>query len=304
MKNSETIIQVKQLGRLFDRQVALEDVSFEVKAGQVFGIVGENGAGKTTLIKHLLGQYIAQQGSVKVFGKNPVEQPEKVLAKIGYLSEEPDLPAWMTVKEIINYTAAFYTNWDHQYAAELTDVFALQTNKRIRELSKGQKARVGLVLAQAHRPELLLLDEPSSGLDPNVRRDILSAIIRTVSKEGRTVIFSSHLLEEVERVSDQLLMLDKGKKLLCDSMENVLFSHHRFVIRSESDILSKLSNDSFRDIGLLNHQQLNNETILNFCGNQKAIKQQLLTAKIDILAQNKMSLSDIFIARTTASQGV
>jgi len=304
MKNSKTIIQVKQLGRLFDQQTALENVSFEVKAGQVFGIVGENGAGKTTLIKHLLGQYIAQQGSVKVFGKNPVEQPEKVLAKIGYLSEEPDLPAWMTVKEIINYTAAFYTNWDHQYAAELTDVFALQTNKRIRELSKGQKARVGLVLAQAHRPELLLLDEPSSGLDPNVRRDILSAIIRTVSKEGRTVIFSSHLLEEVERVSDQLLMLDKGKKLLCDSMENVLFSHHRFVIRSESDILSKLSNDSFRDIGLLNHQQLNNETILNFCGNQKAIKQQLLTAKIDILAQNKMSLSDIFIARTTASQGV
>ncbi|MDQ7050167.1 MAG: ABC transporter ATP-binding protein [Enterobacterales bacterium] len=303
MQDTNTIIQVNQLSRQFGEQAALDNISFKVKAGQIFGIVGENGAGKTTLIKHILGQYIAEQGSIKVFGKDPVEEPEKVLAKIGYLSEEPDLPAWMTVKEIIKYTAAFYANWDHRYAAELMEVFSLQTNKRIRELSKGQKARVGLVLAQAHRPELLLLDEPSSGLDPNVRRDILGAIIRTVSEEGRSVIFSSHLLEEVERVSDHLMMLDKGKRLLSDSMDNILAHHYRFVISGNNEINTKQLRDDFKNLGLLNSQQLENEWLLNFYGDEQQIEAQLNDNTYPILSKNKLSLSDIFIARTTANKG-
>lgn len=304
MQSEDTILQISKLTRSFGEQVALNNISMEVKKGQVFGIVGENGAGKTTLIKHLLGQYIAQQGSVKLFGLDPVEAPEKVLAKIGYLSEEPELPAWMTVKELISYTSAFYPNWDHQYASELTDVFSLQLTKRISELSKGQKARVGLVLAQAHRPELLLLDEPSSGLDPNVRRDILSAIIKTVSDEGKTVIFSSHLLEEVERVSDHLMMLDSGKIMLLDSMENVLSSHHRFVIKSKGSVTLSRIKEQFLPSGLFNYSQDTNEYILDFDGNQTNIEKSILNNSHEILSHRKLSLNDIFVSRSDANKGV
>ena len=304
MQNENTILQVKNLTRTFSEQIALDNVSMEVKKGQVFGIVGENGAGKTTLIKHLLGQYIAQQGSVRLFGLDPVEAPEKVLAKIGYLSEEPELPAWMTVKELINYTSAFYPNWDHQYASELTDVFSLQLNKRVSELSKGQKARAGLVLAQAHRPELLLLDEPSSGLDPNVRRDILSAIIKTVADEGKTVIFSSHLLEEVERVSDHLMMLDSGKTILLDSMENVLSSHHRFVIKSKDGLNLDDLKKQFNPSGLFNSSQNGYEITLDFDGKQSEIEKSLIDFPYKILSHRSMSLNDIFVSRSDANKGV
>jgi len=305
MNNEETntILKVEGLSRHFGDQIALDNISLSVKKGQVFGIVGENGAGKTTLIKHLLGQYIAQQGTVRLFGLDPVEEPERVLSKIGYLSEEPELPAWMTVKELLNYTSAFYPNWDHQYASELIDVFALQTDKRIRDLSKGQKARVGLVLAQAHKPELLLLDEPSSGLDPNVRRDILSAIIKTVADEGRTVIFSSHLLEEVERVSDHLVMLDKGNILLSDSMENVLSNHQQFIVEAKSNLTTKQLVDDYSDLGLFNVKQQNDEYTLYFCGDKKGIEKKLVDDFYEILAHRNMSLNDIFVSRSSANKG-
>ena len=173
----------------------------------MFGLVGENGAGKSTLIKHLLGLWRAEAGSVKVFGLDPVPDPTAVLGRIGYLSEQPDLPGWMRVAELLRYTQAFYPRWDATYAEQLLRQFGLDAGARIRTLSKGQRARLGLIAAEAHRPDLLILDEPSSGLDPIVRRDILEAIIRTVTDEGRTVIFSSHLLDEVERVSDHVAML-------------------------------------------------------------------------------------------------
>jgi len=297
-ENTKNVVAITNLTRQFDEQLALDDVSINVKSGQVFGIVGENGAGKTTLIKHMLGQYKAQQGTVTMFDDEPVASPEKVLAKIGYLSEEPELPAWMTVKEILNYTAAFYPTWDNDYAEQLIKAFSLNLDKRVRDLSKGQKARVGLVLAQAHKPELLLLDEPSSGLDPNVRRDILSAVIKTVSDEGRTVILSSHLLEEVERVCDHLMMLDKGRVLLFDSMEKVLNNHHRIIAKPDSGIsLSDLSKFD----GVFNAGNDNDEWKIDFYGDLEQLKTELDTKSVAIISNRLMSLNDIFISRTSAS---
>ena len=131
-------------------------------------LVGENGAGKTTLLKHFLGLYRAQMGSVRVFGKDPVADPPGVLSEIGYLSEDRDLPDWMRVSELMNYTKQFFANWDAAYAEELRDMFELSGRQKIRTLSRGQRARAGLLVALAHRPNLLLLDEASSGLDPVV----------------------------------------------------------------------------------------------------------------------------------------
>jgi len=229
----EPVVAVTGLSRAFGAMKALNDVTLELPPGRVFGLVGENGAGKSTLIKHLLGLWRAETGRVRVFGLDPVSEPIAVLGRVGYLSEQPDLPGWMRVAELLRYTQAFYPQWDTTYAAQLLNQFSLDPDARVKTLSKGQRARLGLIAAEAHRPDLLILDEPSSGLDPIVRRDILEAIIRTVTDEGRTVIFSSHLLDEVERVSDYVAMLHRGVLKLCAPLDDIKGQHRRIALRFE-----------------------------------------------------------------------
>jgi len=219
------VIDVSALTRPFGGRSALASVSLTIPRGGVYGLVGANGAGKTTLIKHILGLFRAESGSVRVFGLDPVAEPVAVLSRIGYLSEENDIPGWMRVEELIRYSRSFYPAWDDAYAEELREAFTLDPRAKVKTLSKGQKARAGLLLALAHRPELLVLDEPSSGLDPIVRRDILGAILRTIAHEGRTVLFSSHLLEEVEQVADHVTLIREGKIVLSAPLEAVRQSH-------------------------------------------------------------------------------
>ncbi|MBI2840276.1 MAG: ABC transporter ATP-binding protein [Acidobacteria bacterium] len=199
--------------------------------GAVYGLVGANGAGKTTLIKHLLGLLRAESGSVRVFGLDPVADPVSVLSRIGYLSEENDIPGWMRVDERIRYSRAFYPGWDDVYAEEPRHTFGLDPMVKIRNLSKGQMARAGLLIALAHRPELLVLDEPSSGLDPIVRRDMLGAVIRTIAHEGRTVLFSSHLVGEVEQVADHVTMISRGRIARSAPPEVIRESHRCVTVR-------------------------------------------------------------------------
>ena len=199
---TDAVIEIKSLSRRFGSELVLDKVSLDIPRGVVFGLVGENGAGKTTLIKHILGLLKAQSGSIRVFGLDPVADPVGVLGRVGYLSEQRDLPLWMRVDELLRYTQAFYPKWDAAYAGQLRGQFGLHPASRIKSLSRGECAKAGLLLALAHRPELLLLDEPSSGLDPVVRRDILEAIIRTVVDEGRTVFFLKQFNTSVIEVED------------------------------------------------------------------------------------------------------
>jgi ABC-2 type transport system ATP-binding protein len=230
------VVEIAGVTRTFGGKAALDNVSLALPKGTVLGLVGENGAGKTTLIKHILGLLRAESGSVRVFGANPVDDPVGVLSRIGYLSEEDNLPGWMRVHELLRYAAAFYPTWDQAYADALRREFGLPEKAVVKNLSKGQRARAGLTLALAYRPPLLLLDEPSSGLDPIVRRDILGAIIRTIADEGRTVLFSSHLLSEVERVSDRVAMIKAGKIVFCETMEEIQETYHRVTLRFETPL--------------------------------------------------------------------
>jgi ABC-2 type transport system ATP-binding protein len=227
----DAVIETAGLTRRFGAKTALDNVRLSVPRGAVFGLVGVNGAGKTTLIKHVLGLLRAKEGSIRVFGRDPTADPAGVLSRVGYVSEDPDLPGWMRVGELIRYTRAFYPAWDDAFAEELRASFALDLNARVKHLSKGQRARTNLVLALAHRPELLVLDEPSSGLDPIVRRDILEAIIRTIAEEGRTVLFSSHLLHEVERVADRVALIDAGRIVFSGALDRIKDTHHRLTLR-------------------------------------------------------------------------
>ena len=226
----EQVVELRGVTRRFGAKMALDGIDFVVPRGMVLGLVGENGAGKTTLIRHVLGLLKAQAGRVRVFGLDPVGEPQRVLSRVGYLSEEADLPVWMRVHELMRYVAAFYPTWDDGYAEELRKEFGLDLKAKLKNLSKGQRARAGLMGALAYRPELLVLDEPSSGLDPIVRRDILGAIIQTIAEEGRTVLFSSHLLSEVERVSDEVAMIKAGRILFCDTLDRIKERHRRITV--------------------------------------------------------------------------
>jgi ABC-2 type transport system ATP-binding protein len=228
---NDNTIEISGLKRRFGKTLALDDVSLDLPQGIVLGLIGENGAGKTTLIKHVLGLLKAKAGNVRVFGLDPVRDPVGVLGRIGYLSETRDLPEWMRIGELMRYSQPFYPDWDQAYAEELRETFELDSAQKIKTLSKGQRARTALLVALAHRPDLLLLDEPSSGLDPIVRRDILSAIIRTVAEEGRSVLLSSHLVDEVERVADSVAIIHHGQMVLTDSLENIKENHHRLTLR-------------------------------------------------------------------------
>ena len=294
---ADPVVQVKQLRRQFRRKVALDDVCLDIPCGCVYGLVGENGAGKTTLLKHMLGLYKPQQGTVRVFGKSPVDQPVEVLSQVGYLSEDRSLPDWMTIAELLNYTAAFYPTWDTAYASELQDTFELNPGQKVSTLSRGQKARVGLTLALAYRPALLVLDEPSSGLDAIVRRDILAAIIRTVADDGRTVIFSSHLLDEVQRVSDRFAMLHHGKLLISGDLTETLAAHERLTFRfrePQRELPIETTTLQTDDVG--------KEWSILCNGDRDAVTQSLIEAGAEIVDRRTATLDDLFVAKAKATQ--
>lgn len=290
----ETVASIQNLTRTYKRVTALDNVSLDIPKGSVFGLVGSNGAGKTTLIKHIMGMLRPQSGTVRVFGLDPIAEPEAVLVRIGFLSEDRDLPGWMRVHELMRYLRAFYPNWDPDFAEQLREQFKLDPQAKLKTLSRGQLAQAGLLGALAHRPDFLVLDEPSSGLDPIVRRDILSAIIRTVADEGRTVLFSSHLLDEVERVADHMAMIYNGKLMLNAPMEDIKANHVRLV----ATFTTPPTTGSLP--GALSCNNFNGEwTIL--CNSQiDACKQAITEQGGSILEENEAGLEEIFIAHAGA----
>jgi ABC-2 type transport system ATP-binding protein len=286
-------IEFHQVTRRFGSKVALDDVSLDIPRGGVFGLVGENGAGKTTLLKHALGLFKAREGGrVRVFGLDPVADPPGVLSRVGYLSEDRDLPEWMRVDELLRYSQAFYPKWDERYAEELRAWFDLDLRQRIRDLSRGQRAQAGLLVALAHRPELLILDEPSSGLDPVVRRDILGAIVRTVGDEGRTVLFSSHLLDEVERVADRVAMLHKGRVVMCDELEAIKAAHRRVTLHFVEPQASRPALP-----GALACEGDGREWTVLCNGRVAELRAAAAAAGAEVVEEQTATLEEIFVAR-------
>jgi ABC-2 type transport system ATP-binding protein len=290
--DSKTVVQIERVTRQYGSTTALDDMSLSVPRGTVFGLVGVNGAGKTTLIKHVLGLLKAQTGRVRTFGLDPVADPVGVLSRIGYLSEERDLPDWMRLDELLHYNRAFYPNWDDKYAEELRQAFQLDPAKKVKQLSRGQRARTGLLVALAYRPEILVLDEPSSGLDPIVRHDILAAIIRTISEEGRTVLFSSHLLDEVERVCDYVTMIDQGRIVLCGELDQVKGSYHCLTVRFDT-----AQPHPPTIAGALNWKGGRHEWTAVCDGQFDSLQSAVSEAGARIVSQRAPSLDEIFVAQ-------
>ena len=204
-------IETKDLSYRPGKSFSLDGLSIQVRSGAIYGFLGPNGAGKTTTIRLLLGLLRADGGSISVLGEPIPRRIRQALVRIGYVPERPHLHLSLTVEESVRFHAAFYPTWDPTWASELLNRFGLEPKRGIRSLSKGEMGKLMITLALAQKPELLLLDEPTDGLDPVVRRELLSALLDYVSDRGATVFISSHLVHELERVCDWIGVLDRGR---------------------------------------------------------------------------------------------
>jgi ABC-2 type transport system ATP-binding protein len=213
-------IRLDNVTKQFGAQKALDGVSLDVPAGTVFALLGENGAGKTTAIRILLGLTQADAGRSTVLGLDSWREGKQVRSRVGYVAERPTLYDWMTVNEIGWFTGGFYGSGFYDRYLRLAADYELPTNRQIKHLSKGMRAKVALSLALAHEPELLILDEPTSGLDTLVRREFLEGMV-DLAAAGRTVFLSSHQIGEVERVADIIAILREGRLVLVERLDTL-----------------------------------------------------------------------------------
>lgn len=214
------VLRLHNVTKRYRDQLALDNVSLEVPPGVVVALLGENGAGKTTALRILLGLTELDAGEAEVLQLDSRRQGEEIRRLVGYVPERPTLYEWMTVAEIGWFAAGFYRKGYLTRYEELIKQFELPTDRRIKQLSKGMRAKVALALALAHEPEVLILDEPTSGLDPLVRREFLESMV-DVAAAGRTVLLSSHQIGEVERVADMVALLKKGRLVLFQPLDDL-----------------------------------------------------------------------------------
>lgn len=213
-------ITIKGISKKFRRTQALDDVTLQVPTGTVFALLGENGAGKTTLIRSILGLETPDTGSVDVLGMDPARAGLELRRKIGYVADSPALYEWMTIAEIGWFAAGFYPEGYQENYQSYIQRFKLSANEKVKNLSRGMRAKVNLSLALAHEPDLIIMDEPTSGLDTVVRRRFLESMI-DIAAEGRTVLLASHQIPEVERVADIVAIVNQGKVQLVERLESL-----------------------------------------------------------------------------------
>jgi len=194
-----------------DRSFALKELSLRVPMGSIYGFLGPNGSGKTTTIRAFMGMLKPDSGEIRLLGMTVPKDIARALARVGYVPERPHVYPALTVAEQLRYHGSFFALWDEGWAAELTERLGLDPERKIARMSKGETGKLLILLALAQRPDLLVLDEPTDGLDPVIRRDVLTAVLDYVGETGATVFISSHLVHELERICDWVGVMDRGR---------------------------------------------------------------------------------------------
>lgn len=233
-----SIISVQQACRRFGDKAVLRGVDLTIPPGAIVGLLGKNAAGKSTLLKCLLGLLRTDSGTMRVFDESPWEFSAATKAKIGYVPQEINLYSWMSVEQLLQYTAAFYPNWNWKLVDRLLDQWELPLHERVAPLSGGQQQKLALVLALGHEPELLILDEPVGALDPVARRDFLRTVLDIAQEQNRTILFSTHITTDLERVADRVAILRDGRIVFHDELDVLKDSVKRLRITADRDLPS------------------------------------------------------------------
>ena len=204
-------VHIQELSKRYGRRPVLDGVSLAVPRGSVLGLLGKNGAGKTTLIKCMLGLIAADAGEVLLLGEPSRSLSPEAKARIGYVPQEISLYPWMRARHVIEYMSAFYPRWNSALVRQLLSEWEVDSDARVGKLSVGTRQKLAIILALAHEPDLLVFDEPASSLDPAARREFLKAVLTVAAEGDRTVLFSTHLTFDLERVADRVAILRDGK---------------------------------------------------------------------------------------------
>jgi ABC-2 type transport system ATP-binding protein len=212
------VIETSSLTKRFGKKVALDQLTLAVEPGTILGLLGPNGAGKTTTLRILTDILRPSGGEARVFGVPSSKMGRREFERLGYVSENQKLPGWMTVQQLLDYLRPLYPTWDEPFCQHLLKTFDLPTNQKVRTLSRGMKMKAALISSLSYRPEVLILDEPFSGLDPVVRHDLIEGLIEFTTAEKWTVLLASHDIDEVERLSDKVAIIDYGKLLLHEDL--------------------------------------------------------------------------------------
>jgi ABC-2 type transport system ATP-binding protein len=217
-----SVLEFQAVAKSYEKKVpVLDGINLSIQEGEVVGLLGRNGAGKTTLIQLAMGMLYPDSGSIRIFGISPAEDPVAVKKRIGYVSEDQILPERSTIAELIAFHRYLFKNWDRSLESQLLNRFSLTPNSTIIVLSKGQARQVALLCAICHRPEFLILDEPAGGLDAVARREFLEVSIQLLNREGSTILFSSHYMNDVERIGSRIVLLDQAQILLDRNLDSL-----------------------------------------------------------------------------------
>ncbi len=215
MNDAGPIVEVSKISKSFGSTKALDEVDLAIPSGRIIGLLGANGAGKSTLLRTIIGLYLPDSGKVTTFGTVARDLGPRELARIGYVHQEGELLNWMTVGQLIRYVSAYYPNWNEDLERRYITDFEINTGARVGSLSPGERQKVAILIAIGFEPELLILDEPASALDPIARARFLDLLLELIQTENRTIVISSHILSDVEKVIDHVVIMDRGR-IICD----------------------------------------------------------------------------------------
>jgi ABC-2 type transport system ATP-binding protein len=246
------LLTIRNLSKSFGRKAILKNFDLMLEKGKVYGLLGKNGAGKTTLIRMIMGIIPPDKGDIIYKGHTLKFGDAAYKREIGFIPEDSIFFSWMTIKEILKFNASFYPTWNNAKAEEYLDRLSLDNKVKIKHLSRGMKLKVGLIVALAAEPEFLILDDPTSGLDVPTRQDFLKDIIKKILEGGTTILFSSHLVHELEGIIDKLGILHNGNLIIEDEYTQV-----KKDVKKVQLVFGKASPEKIGIDGVLTHKRVN-----------------------------------------------
>ena len=234
---SNTAVEMQNIRRTFgtgkDLTVAVDNLTLSVPRGSVYGLLGANGAGKTTSIRMMVSHLKPDSGFIRVLGEDPAKQTADRRRRIAYISENMQIPRWMSMEDAADFCKPLYPNWNEPLYQHLMKTFDLKPNQRYEEASKGQRRAMCIIIALSQEPEILIMDEPASGLDTLARRHFLSELLKVTCDENKTVLFSSHILGDIERTVDRVAILMRGKMVLEGELDTLKERVRRITFRTD-----------------------------------------------------------------------
>lgn len=288
---SEFALNAQSIKMSYSKKEVLKNINIQIPHGQAIALLGPNGAGKSTFLKIITGLLRPDAGSVEIMGLNPFESNEQLFRNIGFVTEKRGLWPWMTVKETINYAKGLSFTWDIDEEKRLLRDFNLSDDTKVGNLSKGEQGKLNLLLTLSCKPDLLIMDEPTTGLDPVVRRSILEEVINIMLEQGKTVIYSTHEMHEAERLAEKVFMINHGEIILAE-MINDLKQTHRLVTAVNSDSKNIFDNSEHDD--LISFSSSGNRFRFAFKNWNQAESEKLSKSGFKDINVQPVTLEDIF----------